>query len=51
MTKQKKFDTSGTAPGHTEDPVAEVEATIVAGGDVVGTTADDELLVEGPNSE
>jgi anti-sigma regulatory factor (Ser/Thr protein kinase) len=35
-----------------EPPITEeTEATIRAGGEVVGTTIDDELLVEGPNSE
>jgi len=32
-------------------PADDVEAAIAAGGEVVGTTADDQPLVEGPNSK
>jgi deoxycytidylate deaminase len=51
MSDQNKVDKSTTVDERTELPSADVTAAIVAGGDIVGTTADDEVLVEGPNSK
>jgi hypothetical protein len=51
MSQQKNADNGPAAAGSEEVHADEVEAAVDAGGKIVGTSADDELLVEGPNSE
>jgi hypothetical protein len=48
---KKRSHSSNNADDRGEAPTDDVEAAIVAGGEVVGTTADDQPLVEGPNSK
>jgi hypothetical protein len=51
MSEQKNFETFTTPDGSSETPAEDVEAAISAGGEIIGTTEDDEPLVEGPNSK
>ena len=51
MSEHKEVDKSEIAEVPGEASPEDVEAAILAGGHVVGTTADNEPLVEGPNSK
>ena len=51
MKKHEKVDTSIKANPQSEGPEDDAKAAIAAGGEVVGRSLDEDILIEGPNSK